>query len=275
MTTRHEDSLLRAAFAPARQLEPTGAEVERVLARVQARRRMPRLRPLAGWRRLAVPALAALALLSAGLCAVPPTRAAIEGAVETVAEAFTGYTRGDSTGAPGRPLGRSERAPHYFGGRVHGLPFARDPRVLAEAGGYKLFAYRAPSGSLSFDLGETGVGMGFEDAKEIGPGAIYVLGPGSMSYADRDGHVPLFGLAADTVREVELRYGLGPPLRVKGVAGAFVLLVEPSRKPREVVAFDARGDRVAHQSLDYPDGNPVSNSWDRYVRPSAKAPSHP
>jgi hypothetical protein len=263
MTDRHEEILMRAAFAPARELEPSAAEVARVLARVEAKpRRFPRLDVAGGWRRFALPGLAALALLAGGLYAVPVTRGAIEDAVAGVAEAFTGYSRGDETDAPGRPLRAGEPAPEYFGDTYRGRPFARDPRVLAEAGGYKLYAYRAPSGSLGFDLGDTGVGMGFGGPGEIGPGAIFILGPGSMRYADAQGHVPLFGLAADGVRSVELEYDSGPPLRVDGVAGGFVLLVEPQRGPREVVALDADGDKIGSKRVDYP-----GSDWQHYVRP--------
>jgi hypothetical protein len=263
MIDHHEETMLRAAFAPARELEPGGGEVARVLARVQAEpARAIWFDPAGGWRRLAAPALAALVLLIGGLYAVPTTRAAIEDAVASAAEAFTGYSRGEEADAPGRPLRTNEPAPEYFGDSYRGRPFARDPRVLAEAGGYKLYAYRAPEGSLSFDLGDTGVGMGFEGPEELGRNAIVILGPGAMQYADAKGHVPLFGLVADNVTSVELSYDSGPSLRVDDVAGGFVLLVEPDRGPREMVVFDAAGDQVEAQRVDYP-----GSEWQRYVRP--------
>ena len=121
--------------------------------------------------------------------------------------------------------------------------------------------FRAPSGSLSFVLGDTGVGMGFESPGEIGPGALYVLGPGSMRYADAGGQVPLFGLAADSVRSVDLVYGAGDPLHLDGVDGGFVLLVQPQRKPREIVGFDGGGEVVERKAVDYID-------WPEYIRPS-------
>ena len=171
--------------------------------------------------------------------------------------------------------GKIERAPSYFDDRYKDRFFAKAPRVLAAAGGYKLYAYISPSGGLSFDLGDTGVGMGFESARELGSRAVYVLGPGSMQYADEHGHVPLFGVAASSVKSVELSYESGPPLRLTGVEGGFVLLVEPDRGPRDLTAFDTQGNRVARQSIDYEDGVPNSNSWDRYVRPSPNVRSHP
>jgi hypothetical protein len=259
----HDDDLLRAAFAPARTLEPSPAEVARVIARGAAPRR-PRRFPTSAHRgRFAATALATLLVLCAGVYAVPATRAAIESAVGSVADAFSGYQRGDTEDAPGRPLVRRDRAPEYFGDRYLGRPLARQPRVLAAAGGYRLFAYRSPSGSLGFDLGDTGVAMGFPSADAIGPGALVVLGPGAMRHADADGHVPLFGLVADSVREVELLYDSGPPLRRSGVEGGFVLLASPSRGPREVVAFDAAGRVVGRQLVD-DSSHGLRIDWERY-----------
>lgn len=266
---------MRAVFAPARGFEPSAAEVAQAVARVQETpRRSLRRRTRARSQRLAAPGLAALALLTGGLYAVPATRAAIEDAAATLAEAFSGYSRGDTAAAPGRALQPEEAAPEYFGDTFRGRSIARDQRVLAEAGGYKLYAYRAPSGSISFDLGDTGFAMGFESVEELDSGAIYVLGPGSMQYADARGHVPLFGIAADSVRSIELRYESGPPLRLDGVRSGFVLLAEPDRGPREVVAFDAEGEAVERESIDYADGEP-GNIWERYVRPSPKVRPHP
>lgn len=253
MPDRRQEMLLRGALAPARALEPSGAEVARVLARVEGAPpgAMGRERRASRWAGVVLPTLAALLLLAGCLFAVPATRAALEDAAATVAEAFGAYSRGDSAGAPGRPLQAQDPAPRYFGDSYRGRPFAREPRVLAEAGGYRLYAYRAPSGALSFDLGDTGVGVGFDSPAEIGPGAIYVLGPGSMSPASPTKHIPLFGLAADSIASVELVYESGPPLRVDGVDGGFVLLAEPRRSPRVVVGFDATGAIVERAPVGY------------------------
>ena len=59
MTSIHEDRQLRAAFGPARLLEPTDAEVTRVVARARARR--PRRRRL-----VAVAAVAGVLVLAGG-----------------------------------------------------------------------------------------------------------------------------------------------------------------------------------------------------------------
>ena len=262
-----DDSLLRAAFEPARRIEPSPAEVASVLTRVQARpRALPRRSWIPGTRQVAL-AIAVLALLVAGLYAVPTTRAAIDDLAGTVSEVFSGYQQGSDGDAPGRPVRSAEEAPAYFTDQVPGGEFAKKPRVLAEAGGYKLYAYISPSGGISFDLGDTGFGLGFPSAKQIGPGAVYFLGPGAMRYADSQGHLPLFGLVASSIDSVELVYRQGPPLREDGIKDGFVLLAEPGREPREIVVYDADGEEAGRKSL----GNP--SAWLHYARPNREAPS--
>lgn len=208
--------------------------------------------------KLALQALAALAILGAALYSVPPTRAAIEGAGESVGGVFSGWLGGDSAEAPGKPLqaAEEEKLPEYLE-YLSEPARAEDPRVLAEAGGYKLFSYIGSSGGLNFILGETGFGEGWESAAELvamlDGAPMYVLGSGkTWRHADPQGHVPLFGIAARSVSGVELTYESGPPLRVSGVEGGFVLLAEPSRGPSEVVAIGADGKEVGRESIDYP-----------------------
>jgi hypothetical protein len=238
------DRDLHAVFAPARALEPTDAEIARVIARLPRRTR----------RRRTAAAAIALAILGSSYVAVPPLRAA----VGDVAATFTGWL--DGSDAPGRPLGAGDQAPDYF----RDPSYTTDPRVIAEAGGYKLYAAREPNGSgVEFDLGNTGVGLGYtpEDFRDH---TIIVLGPGAMQHADAHGHVPLFGITARAVTGVALTYASGPPLRVDGIAGGFVLLAEPSRGPREVVAFDAAGHTVARAKVDDSDHWGPRIDWSRY-----------
>ena len=94
-----------------------------------------------------------------------------------------------------------------------------------------------------------------------------------MQHADAEGHVPLFGIAARSVKSIELTYESGPPLRVDGVNGGFVLLAEPARGPREVVALDSRGEVVGRQSVDDSPHAGIRIDWQQYISPSsAKAP---
>jgi hypothetical protein len=198
--------------------------------------------------RLALRALAALALLGAVLYSVPTTRAAIEGTGESVAGAFSGWLGGDSAEAPGKPLEAGEKLPEY----MEYLHNTKEPRVIAEAGRYKLYSYIGDSGGLNFELGGIGVGMGFESAARFGDAPLHLLDGGARPHADARGKVPLFGIAARAVRSVELTYESGPPTRVDGLEGGFVLLADPSRGPVEVIALDADGKKIGGEPIDYP-----------------------
>jgi hypothetical protein len=198
--------------------------------------------------RFALQALATLAILGAALFSVPSTRAAIEGAGESVAGVFSGWLGGDAAEAPGKPLEAGEALPEY----MEYLHDSKEPRVLAEAGDYKLYSYIGSSGGLNFELGGTGVGMGFESASELGDAPLHLLDPGARPHADAQGHVPVFGIATRAVSAVELAYEDGPPLRVPGVEGGFVLLAEPGRGPTEVIALAADGKVVGRERIDYP-----------------------
>jgi hypothetical protein len=249
MLSDHDEALARAAFAPVRDIEPDEDLVARVVAQVGRRKKPSRRFALAPARpRLALQALAALVLLGAALYSVPPTRAAIEGAGESVGGVFSGWLGGDSAEAPGRPLEAGEKLPKY----QEYLHDTKEPRVIAEAGGYKLYSYIGSEGGLNFELGGTGVGLGYESAAELGDAPLHLLDPGARRHADAQGHVPVFGIATRSVSSVELTYESGPPLRVSGVEGGFVLLTEPSRGPIEVLALDADGKEVGRESIDYP-----------------------
>lgn len=269
MVIDQDDALIRAALASARTLEPGEGEIAHVVARVRPRtKRSAGVRLAIGWRRVAAPGLAALALLGAGLYSVPATRAALEDAGGTVGGVFSGWLGGDPAEAPGKPLDAGETLPEYLE-YLEDPHHAKDPRVIAEAGGYKLYSYIGASGGLNFELGDTGVGMGFESTGELDQAPLDVLGPGAMQHADAEGHVPLFGIAAQSVKSVELAYESGPPLRVEGVDGGFVLLAEPSRGPREVVAFDSGGDVLGRQLIDNSPHAGVRIDWSKYISPAA------
>jgi len=247
MKSNDERGLLREAFAPARRIEPTREELAAVIARAQRApiRSAPRLG--ASWRPLAA-GLAAL-FLFAGLYAVPETRATLQRAADDVAAVFDGWNGSDSHEAPGRALRSGEQAPDYFRSGSWARQHVRDPRVIAAAGGYKLFAFRERNGSIGFDLGDTGIGTGGFHASDFDDRALYVLGPGSMERPDRHGRIPWFGIAAHAVTSVELTYETGPPLRVKVVEGGFVLLAKPARGPREIIALGANGEILGRKSI--------------------------
>jgi hypothetical protein len=257
MSTTADEQMIRAAFSPARSLEPTEAEVANVLSSAGETRR--RGAPRGGLARFAAAGLATLVVLGiGGYAAAPPIRAAIDDATGT----FADWLRGDSAQAPGRAVTRGDDAPAYF----NDAGFAHDPRVIAEAGGYKLFVARGPKGELEFDLGNTGVGIGWPTTSDFREHAVYVLGPGAMQHADAHGHVPLFGITARSVKSVELTYESGPPLRVGGIAGGFVLLAQPERRPHEVIALGANGDELGRAAVDDSQHKGPRIDWSRYGR---------
>jgi len=249
MLSDHDEALFRAAFAPVRDIEPDEDLVARVVAQVGRRKKAsPRFALSPARPRLALQALAALALLGVALYSVPVTRAAIEGTGESVGGVFSGWLSGDHAEAPGKPLEADEKLLEY----QEYLHDAREPRVIAEASRYKLYSYIGSDGGLNFELGGVGVGLGYPSAAELGDAPLHLLDPGARPHADAQGHVPLFGIAARSVSSVELTYESGPPLRVSGVDGGFVLLAEPSRGPIEVIALDAGEKEIGREPIDYP-----------------------
>ena len=148
MRTIRDDTDMHTAFAVARTIEPTEAEVSAILARVRRLTQQPS-RTLPHWRRrYAAPAFAAFVLLAGGVVVVPATRAAVIDVVDT----FAAWAGGHCSTAPGRPLSAGENAAAYLRDPRHSI----DPRVIAEADGYKLVVAREPDGAIEFDLGDTG-----------------------------------------------------------------------------------------------------------------------
>lgn len=276
MIPDQNEPLMRALLAPARALEPSEGEVASVLARVEsgtrrdaaaraATRHRAAYRPALAWRRPLVVGLAALCLVAAGLWSVPATRAALESAGSGVGDAFSGWVGGDSAEAPGRPLRADETAAEPTPTYLYDPKAAKEPRVIAEADGYKLYSYLSPGGGISFLLG-AGFGMGFPNTSYLGKAPLHVLGPGTKRHVDAEGHIPLYGIAAKTVTSIELTYASGAPLRIEGVEGGFVLLAEPVREPQEVIALDSSGEVVGHESVS-------RDEWERYLLPrSAERP---
>jgi hypothetical protein len=251
MTSTTVDALLRGAFAPARALEPNAAEVAAVLVRVKTGATPARSHR--GTRRALVPALAALLVLLAAAYAVPPTRAAIDDAVGGVAGAFDGWVSGDEAVAPGRAVRPGEPAPRYFDEGTWSEVHVNDPRVIAEAGGYELFAFKERGGGIGFDLGDTGIGMGgFDPADFRRP--LCVLGAGTTEDTDPDGPIPYFGVTAPNAAGVELAYDEGPPETRPVGEGGFVVLVDRSREPVKLTVYDKAGSVLGSVPLSFHKG---------------------
>lgn len=273
MSTTQDERLIRDAFAPARSLEPTQAEISQVLSRanvgvghLSSAARRGRDGHLT-WRRLASAGFATFVLLAGGgYAAAPPVRAAING----VASSFAGWLDGDSNEAPGRPLGNDEQAPDYF----RDPRYILNPRVIAEADGYKLYAARDAHGKqVAFDLGDTGVGVGLVSSDIFRDQVVLVLGPGAMQKADEHGHVPLFGITARAVKSIQLTYDSGPPLRVDAVNGGFVLLAQPDRGPHEVIALAADGHELGRAVVDDSSHPGPQINWKQYGPAPPRMPS--
>jgi hypothetical protein len=239
-----EDPLLAGAFAPARSAEPSDAEVAAVLTRATAPPpRLGRRRPVP---RLLAPGLVAIAVFLAAAYAAPPTRAAIDGAVAGVVGVFDGWGSGDPASAPGRAVGKGEKAPGYF--RSGAWSKLHEPRVIAETGGYRLYAYRESSGAIGFDLGDTGVGMGGYSAADFRSGICF-LGPGTTDDTGPRGPRPFFGVAGGRAHAVRLDYADGGSETAAADQGGFVLLIDRAREPVAVTALDAGGDPLAREPL--------------------------
>jgi hypothetical protein len=82
-------------------------------------------------------------------------------------------------------------------------------------------------------------------------------------------------VTARQVTSVELTYDSGPPLRVDAVKGAFVLLAEPARSPRAVVALGAGDHELGRQLVDASDHDCPCIHWKQYLRPAPVAPPPP
>lgn len=219
---------LRAALAPAREMVPTDAELQRVLA-LDRRRSVPR-RTVP---RLAVAACAA-ALVAGGTYAVPATR----GAIDDVYSSIAGWFSSEDPG-PGRALTPADDAPEWISGADG------QKRVVAENGGARLYAVHRGD-HLDLGLGPAiGVSGTVEDLhRDLAEHRLVFLGIGGFSDGPIDDHLrrPLMGLVTRSVTRVELRYVSGPPSAQGGLHGGFVVLADARRQPRELVAFDA-GDR--------------------------------
>lgn len=235
--TDHWNRALRSALAPARELEPTDAEVQRVLAMDAARskrRASPlRLRPV-----VVRPLIAfCSAIAIAGVAyAAPPTHAALDNVFDTL----TAWVGGDNRSAPGRPLAHDD-APAWV------RDSSGDKRLVAENGDAKLYAIRNGR-QISFALGGS---VGISDTiggwqRQLAHHKVVVLGPGAFADGPLNqlGQRPLFGVTSRSVSQVELRYANGDPSIQGNLHGGFVLLVDAARQPRTLIAYDRAGDEA-------------------------------
>jgi hypothetical protein len=226
-------------------LDDLGAEFARVAAEAERTPRKPSrragrlIRPGLRVRTLTI-ALGIAALLCGVAYAVPATRTAVDGVVDS----FAAWVSGDRDNPPGRPLERGDSVPAWFteDGEV---------RLVAKTDGVGLYVRRVESGEgprLEFGLGE-GIGIAMEDTlqgwrQRFGEHDVVLLGStlfGPQDVLDERGRFPLLGLSTRDVSRVELRYSEGPPLFSRTGDGGFVLLVDAWRPLRDLIAYDATG----------------------------------
>jgi hypothetical protein len=208
-------------MSPEPMLDATLPELERLLCNAASRRFAPRR----SRRRWGVP-VALFATLAVGAVAMA--------ASGQFGDTLAGYFDGDDP--PGRPLESSDSPPDWLveDGRT-------GQRMLASADGYELYLVREPSGAYGFALGDS---VGISDTaagweRQFENNAVVILGPGTSP--DRSGRVPLYGVTAGNVAEVEIQYQSGPASTAPAQRGGFVLMIEPAREPTELVALDRAG----------------------------------
>jgi hypothetical protein len=114
-------------------------------------------------------------------------------------------------------------------------------RVLASSGPYSLYLARSPSGDYNFGLDDS-VGIGDSAAgweARFADNAVVILGPGTRP--DANGRVPLYGVTAGDVVEIEMRYEDGSATSAPAQTGGFVLMIDPTNAPSQLVALDQDG----------------------------------
>jgi hypothetical protein len=239
MTDRFDDTLV-ALLAREREIEPAPDELEHVLKLHRRARSRPSKRPR---RRLMAALIAAVALV--GVCATPPTRAALD----DIYTSFAPWLRdGDDARAPGRALTVERQIP----GWLRQQPGQK--RELADVGGVKLIASRGPGDTFTLAIGDSfGRSSTLDDWREfLGPHAVSLVGPGDHAPNepfDSRGRRPLFGIASASVAKVELRYEFGPSISDDDVDGGFGLLVDATRRLRVLVAYDDQGRQLERRDM--------------------------
>jgi hypothetical protein len=197
--------------------------------------RAQRRRTLApGSSRFARPAMASIVVVvAAGALAVAPVR----GALEDLGDTLAGYF--DAEDPPGRPVEPADSPPAWLDAEGY-----TGQRVIASSGPYSLYLAHRPGGDYSFGLDDT-VGIGDSRAgweRQFADNAVIVLGPGTRP--DSRGRVPLYGVTAGNVAEVELRYVGGATTTAPADTGGFVLMLDGSAQPAELIARTANGEVV-------------------------------
>jgi hypothetical protein len=221
------DRLLALAFAPAMRAEPSDQEVAALLARVSAPRRRRTRRVLAL-------ALALLALSLGTALAVPQSRSALLDGLGRLGD----FLSGGSLPGGSAPGGASRRL-NYLDLAAPGTV-----RVLVQNQAERLVAFREErTNDPCLGLGRHIVECGdaehwrarFEDP---------ALGVLTTTRTTTPGLVAVWGVAADAVASVEIRYRDGSTQLGRVGRNGFVVIAGASRAPTTLIALDASGHQV-------------------------------
>lgn len=224
--SKYPSTIVQLFYEQARKLEPKPDEVDHVLAHVSRGQHAHWKRPP----RLVV-AFVGVVLLATSLGFVPAGRAAVGDLLGSLSSFFNGGS------APGRPVGADEY-PFWLDQVPVGSPSdgvtAGSARIVVSSGAERLYAYReANTNAICLSLGSH-MAICNGDAtwwrEQLASSPVYVLGP---TPPDGAGKETLWGLALNSVSQIELTYKVGQPQTVTLENGGFVVAADPSRAPPE------------------------------------------
>lgn len=223
------DDAARARVAEALGL---GAAPREARSQVARGRHWTRLRSA----RLALACVAAAVIALGATLAVPQGRAALGAAFDRFASFF------DGADAPGEPIrGEDPDGPlNWLGDATPG-----SPRVLARSGSLRLVGFRdAGTGHACFSLGRSVTECGDADhwRMRLAGGAVVPILTTRGRSADE---VALWGVTADAVASVELRYRDGTVIRTLVGTNGFVIAAPEGPPPVALVARDEGGAALA------------------------------
>jgi hypothetical protein len=236
MIEHEQDHAIREAFQSARAAEVTDAQMERVTAKLSGDKSPGRSRG-----KLAAALVAAA--MAVGVLAVSPVGAAVADLSSTFYDYLSGNT---SEGQPGTDASGDPNAPPW-------LEDQRDQRLLAADGGYRLYVGRQANGDITFSLDKnatiTDDPSSWKD--QFAENFIVTFGVVATRIEDEDSDtVPIYGVSASDVANVEVHYEVGPPTRSSASDGGFVVPVETNRRPTELVAISAEGQQLQAVDLE-------------------------
>lgn len=226
------DELMRRALHDARTIEPTEDEIAAAVRSA----RSPAPRKLRG-RRLVTVAAAALALVTGTAFAVPQTRHALSDGFGTLKDFLT-----NGADAPGTPIPPGENAGKldWFRGTD-----TTSGSTIAQTQGTRLVAYRQTTtgmACLAYGTLASACRPDKEWTQLLQSSPVLLTGP--LPEPNPVGRLALFGITADNITAIEIRYADGTAEHTEGVKHGFVLFADPKRRPATLTARDQPGNTI-------------------------------